>query len=136
MRKSRLVLVLLALAAATGVLALDEQAYLSAFLQSHPAQREAWNRMLSTIPAPRWLKNYVQTHGAESPTTVVKVGNEAFSVFSTCKPHDCFTAFVVVFSTDGRSAWGALADYGKEPKFFGSPAPSVAHALRTVLDSR
>jgi hypothetical protein len=136
MRKSRLLLILLALATATGVQALDEQSYLSTFLQSHPTQREAWNRMVSAMPASRWLKNYVQTHGAESPATVVKVGNEAFSVFSTCKPHDCFTTFAVVFSPDGKSAWGALADYGKEPKFFGSPAPSVAQALRTVLDSR
>jgi hypothetical protein len=137
MRKS---IVIAALAGAIGMAAparaVDQQAYLSKFLAAHPANLQAWNRMIAAAPAPRWLKRYLDLHGSESPAQTIVVGDEAYQVFTSCKPHDCFTEFAAVFSDDASLAWGAIADYGAEARFYGAPDPNVAEALRRALDRR
>lgn len=113
--------------------AFDEQAYLAKFLEAHPTHLNAWNRMVASGPAPQWLKRYLDLHGSESPATIVDVAGASYQVFKTCKPHDCFTSFAVTFSPDGGKAWGAMADYGAEPRFYGAPDTQAAAALRQSL---
>lgn len=137
MRKLALATICLMLAVrASPAAALDEQAYLARFLETHPTHLKAWNRMVASDQAPQWLKRYLDLHGAESPATGVDVAGESFKVFTTCKPHDCFTSFAVTFSPDGEKAWGAMADYGAEPRFYGAPDAQAAEALRQSLRAR
>lgn len=118
---------------ASSTFAFDEQAYLAKFLETHAAHLTAWNKMLAGGQAPAWLRRYLDLHGAESPATLINVAGASYQVFTSCKPHDCFTSFAVIFSPDGAVAWGAMADYGAEPQFYGAPDASVAEALRRAL---
>lgn len=126
----------LLVATASAAWGLDEQAYLAKFLQAHPTHLQAWNRMVATGPAPQWLGRYLDMHGAEAPAVAVDVAGVSYKIFTTCKPHDCFTQFAVTFSPDGGTAWGAMADYGAEPRYFGLPDIQTAQALREALQAR
>ena len=134
----RKLIVIAALVGAIGfvgpVRAVDQQAYLSRFLEGHPANLRAWNRMVATAPAPRWLKRYLDLHGSESPVRTIVVTDTPYQVFTGCKPHDCFTAFAVVFSADASVAWGAIADADADARFYGSPDANIAEALRRALE--
>ena len=136
----RKLIVIAALVGAIGlagpVRAVDQQAYLSKFLEAHPANLRAWNRMVAAAPAPGWLKRYLELHGSESPMRTIVVAETPYQVFSGCKPHDCFTAFAVVFSADASVAWGAIGDADADARFYGAPDANIAEALRSALDRR
>ena len=53
---------------------------------------------------------------------------------SVCKTHDCANnSFIVLFTPNGKKAWGLLLKEQKYERFFGSPNDEIQNALREAV---
>jgi len=99
-----------------------------------PVYRGSWDRLIAANPSRAvfpWLTYYTRNfEGTAKPSQNVTVGSKTYEVFSICKAHDCRdNQFHVIFSPDGKQAWGLLVDNGSPRTFFGNPMPEIADAL-------
>ena len=100
-------------------------------LIKRPVYNKAWLAMFrNEKDAPQWLVN---VEGPATPVERVNSKGIAYQLSSVCKPHDCGdNIFHVIFSSDGRKAWGLLLVNENNERFFGSPDADLKALLRTA----
>jgi hypothetical protein len=99
-----------------------------------PSYRASWNTLLKGQRVEPWLADYSRTYdGPASPNKVIRVGKIAYVAGSVCKTHDCGgNSFAVIFTQNGKRAWGYLIQDGEDPRFFGNPNQAQRAALKKL----
>ena len=124
---------LFALAFTDPVLAAEP--YLHELLE-RPAYRTSWDQLLqSEERLPRWISVFSRTfNGVTVPSTVVRVRGREYRYGRVCKPHDCVgNELHVLFSPDGRRAWGFLGD-NAVPRWLGHPDEAIRAAISRAVE--
>lgn len=109
-----------------------EQPYLFELL-GKPAYSKSWNTLFAgERDVDRWLARYAKTkNGPATPGKSVQLGGTTYQINMVCKTHECGSnQFFVLFSPDGRKAWGLLLKDGNTERFFGQPDDEKKAALR------
>ncbi|NTV60656.1 MAG: lysozyme inhibitor [Chlorobiaceae bacterium] len=101
-------------------------------LVKKPTYKKAWEGMFRHEKGvPVWL---VRVEGPATPVEQVKANGVTYQHTSVCKAHDCASnMFHVIFSADGRKAWGLLLVNETNERFFGAPDARMQVLLRNVL---
>jgi hypothetical protein len=103
---------------------LKQQTYLS-----------AWKAMLAGETVPAWVGKYAKTFdGPSSPSKTVSVGGESDTLAWVCKAHDCGdNQLHVLFSPDGKRAWGLLVTGGQR-RWLGKPDAAIQAAIQSGVE--
>ena len=100
-------------------------------LLKKPAYRAAWRRMLKGRRAPLWVR---QVSGPGGPSKIVRIGGQAYRLADVCKAHDCGdNQFRVLFSRNGKQAWGAMKVAGRKIRYFGRPSTGLRRYLAAAF---
>jgi hypothetical protein len=130
----RLLLVLLLLLASTPSFAAGEPEgpYLFDLLKQQ-SYLAAWKAMLKGETVPPWVAGYAKTFdGPSAPAKYVPVGGESYTLGWVCKTHDCGdNQLYVLFSPDGKTAWGLLITGGDQRKWLGHPDAAIQAAIQS-----
>lgn len=121
----------------TSLPAAAEEPYLFDVMKN-PAYRQAWIAMMSGGDgAPRWLGqvtgkgNYVATPGRRAA-----IGGANYRFFHACEAHNCAgSQFEVMFTADGRRAYGMLLVEGHPPRWYGGPDAAMQAALAKAMNN-
>jgi len=100
-----------------------------------PAHKAAWHKLIAGQKrADPWLKHYARTFdGPVAPGYPVTIDSVDHVVYNVCKTHDCGSnMFHVVFTPDGKKAWGLLVN-GDRQTPFGNPDAPHLKALRDAV---
>ncbi len=101
-------------------------------LLDKPAFRKSWLSMFrGRRDLPPWIKRFNgDGDGVSAPSATVTVGDRRYILAWICEPHNCvFSQIRVLFSSDGRNAWGLLEDDDRTI-WLNAPEPW----MRKVLD--
>ncbi len=95
----------------------------------------AWNGMLAGERVPAWVGKYAKTFdGPSSPSKHVSVGGEPYTLAWVCKAHDCGdNQLHVLFSPDGKRAWGLLIT-GQQRRWLGKPDAAIQAAIQSNVE--
>jgi hypothetical protein len=104
-------------------------------LLNRPAYLIAWNVLFTGEKnIPSWLAAYATTKdGPAMPGTEVNLRDGRYQINLVCQAHDCGNnRFYVLFSAEGKQAWGLLLTNNQEERFFGQPDAEKMKVLRTA----
>jgi hypothetical protein len=104
-------------------------------LLKQPTYLAAWNGMLAGEQVPAWVGKYAKTFdGPSSPSKTVTVGGESYLLGWVCKAHDCGdNQLHVLFSPDGKRAWGLLLT-GQQRSWLGKPDAAIQAAIQSGIE--
>lgn len=112
-----------------------EEPYLFDLLD-RPSFRHAWVALVAGEKhVPEWLAQYAATtDGPSRPSQKVTDLGSGYRLAWVCKTHDCGdNQFYVLFSEDGKKAWGMLLEADKPERFFGAPSKARQRLLREAM---
>jgi Inhibitor of vertebrate lysozyme (Ivy) len=114
-------------------LAAKESQYLFDLLKQKKYQK-TWNGLIqNNLNAEGWLKKYGKTlSGPSAPNKFVDIGGTKYLLAFVCQTHDCAdNQFAVLFTLDGKQAWGLYFKNRSLEYFFGNPDTEKTEILRT-----
>ncbi|MFB0491948.1 hypothetical protein ABIE45_004534 [Methylobacterium sp. OAE515] len=119
--------------AATAGEAVAADVYLFDLLH-RPDYKRAYSAMLKSNPAlPKWVAAYSRTlNGPSQAAKDISADGETYLLADVCKVHDCMDhKLQVIFSPDGRQAWGRLYENGNI-SWIGRPSPGLRKAAEQI----
>jgi len=113
----------------------EKDQYLTEYLKN-PTFLETWEKLIRRPDIPRWLSESkkVRPNIIQTKAIIFSAKSGDLLGFNVCKPHDCGNnEFFVLFTLDGREAWGYAPNINGKNRFYNDPDKEKQAIFPTML---